>query len=333
MNAAVDDSSDQLEQNSPEGPGARLRAARLESGLELGRVAAQLHLQPPQVEALERDDYDGFAARVFVRGYVRNYARLVNLSADSMLAMFDAVYPDPERTRQLRRVGSHKPQVGSGHGAVRMVSWALLLGILALFLVWWAGYLELNGSNGDTDSSTPAITDSTAPPSLPDLPLDESTGQLPLPAASTPLEQDAQDAVAPVATESGVPMTELSPPVDAESAPSADTAERAAQPVPVSEPLLLQVEPQAQSPLSGQPEVVLSLSGPCWVQIRDSSNSFKLIGEFKAGTRRVLAGTPPYRILLGNAAVAELTVDGQVVDLAPYTRGQVARFSLDPSAQ
>jgi cytoskeleton protein RodZ len=327
MNAAVDETSDQLEQQNPEGPGARLRAARLANGLELDRVAAQLHIQPHQVEALEQDNYDAFAARVFVRGYVRNYARLVNLSADAMLAMFDAVYPDPERSRELRRVGTHRPQVGSGHGVVRMVSWALLLGILALFLVWWAGYLELNGGSGDTDTSAPITTEGSAPQQLPGLPLDESTGQLPLPPAPTQADEVEQDAVSAEQAESdsAVQMTGSAVAPADETSPSAAVADQPAALAPDSEPPAV--------PAQAQPEVVLSLTGPCWVQIRDSSNDFKLIGEFKAGTRRVLEGTPPYRILLGNASVAELTVNGQVVDLAPHTRGQVARFSLDPGAQ
>jgi hypothetical protein len=35
-------------------------------------------------------------------------------------------------------------------------------------------------------------------------------------------------------------------------------------------------------------------------------------------------------LVLGNAAVVRMLVDGEVLDLAPYTRGNVARFSFDP---
>lgn len=332
MNAVVDETSDQLAQNNiegPEGPGARLRTARLASGLELDRVAAQLHLRPFQVEALEQDNYEGFPARVFVRGYLRNYARLVSLPADTVMAMFDAVHPDPDRPRQLRRVGTHRPQLSSGHGGMRIVSWALLLGIVALFLVWWTGYLKLdniavdNGSDVVAPSPTAGLSEQ-ATQIAPELLMEGPNGSLPLPPATVDDESVSQDVDTNVEAGSA-PVENGSTSSTETRLPSAESrAELAADVLtaPVSEPA---------SPV--QPEIVLKLSGLCWVQIRDSTNSYKLIGEFKAGTRRVLGGTPPYRILLGNAAAAELTVNGEIVDLAPHTNGQVARLTLDPSIQ
>jgi cytoskeleton protein RodZ len=79
------------------------------------------------------------------------------------------------------------------------------------------------------------------------------------------------------------------------------------------------------------PRIELSLTGPCWVEIRAIDGSYKLLGEFQAGTRRVLGGSPPYKILLGNASVASLTIDGQPIDLKPHTSKQIARLVLDPS--
>lgn len=320
MNAAVDEGAEQLSERQPEGPGAHLRAARQDCGLELERVAAQLHIQPAQVADLEQDRYDGFAARVFVRGYLRNYARLVNLPPETVLAMFDAVFPDPDRPQELRRVGSQKPQVGSGHGAVRMVSWALLLGLLALFLVWWAGYLRVNGDAGPDTALQP---DATLPATGQLL---EPIGQLPTPAEPGP----EADQGGPAADAGDIPdaTTDTALPVSQDAAvPQAPAAEAAADPVPVPDPA------PAPAPAPVGPQVVLNLSGACWVQIRDSSGDYKLIGELKAGTHEVLGGTPPYRVLLGNASVAELTVNGQPVDLGPYTRGQVARLTLDPDPQ
>lgn len=323
MTAAVDEQpQDPVTERPPEGPGIRLRTAREAAGMDLERVAAQLHLRPQQVEALEKDDYDGFAARVFVRGYLRNYARLVDLAVDEVLKAFDATCPDPDQPMELRRVGTHKPQVGSGHGVVRMVSWGLVLGIAALFLVWWAGYLELNGKGGVDVSSETA--DSAPPP-----------GQLlqpvggPAPEAVAPAETPAADAEA---VEPAAPPAEPQPQAAAAAteaasaaAPQEPAAGAAAEPESTSEP--------APAPPALGPQVVLSLTGQCWVEIRDQSGTYKLIGNFGPGTREVLGGEPPYRVLLGNAAAAELTVDGQPVDLVAHTRGQVARFTLDPSAQ
>ena len=46
-------------------------------GFDLAKIASELHLTSAVVAALEADDYSEIQARVFVRGYLRNYARIV----------------------------------------------------------------------------------------------------------------------------------------------------------------------------------------------------------------------------------------------------------------
>ena len=64
------------------GPGARLKAAREAAGLSLDQVAQQLKLAPRQVKAIEDETFAELPGRTFIRGFVRNYARLVNLDPD-----------------------------------------------------------------------------------------------------------------------------------------------------------------------------------------------------------------------------------------------------------
>ncbi|MCU7884286.1 MAG: DUF4115 domain-containing protein, partial [Candidatus Thiodiazotropha sp. (ex Lucinoma annulata)] len=39
----------------------------------------------------------------------------------------------------------------------------------------------------------------------------------------------------------------------------------------------------------------------------------------------------PFNVILGNAAAVRLTINGNPFDLKPFTRGKVARFTLDPA--
>jgi cytoskeleton protein RodZ len=95
--------------------------------------------------------------------------------------------------------------------------------------------------------------------------------------------------------------------------------------------------PGEEAPATTSPpaahEVVLAFSGPCWVDIRDSDDDFKLFGEMNKGDRHLLGGKAPYSVILGNTAAASISVDGEPFDLAPYARGNVARFTLDPAAR
>ena len=65
--------------------GALLRVARESAGMSIDTVASNLKLAPRQVQALEDGDYGHLPGRTFVRGFVRNYARLVQLDAEKVL--------------------------------------------------------------------------------------------------------------------------------------------------------------------------------------------------------------------------------------------------------
>jgi cytoskeleton protein RodZ len=77
------------------GAGARLRAAREAAGLSLDQVAQQLKLAPRQVKALEDESFGELPGRTFSRGFVRNYARLLHLDAQDLLAHLPDVSQAP----------------------------------------------------------------------------------------------------------------------------------------------------------------------------------------------------------------------------------------------
>lgn len=66
-------------------PGAVLREARERLGLSLADVAGQIKFAPRQIEALENDDFRHLPEMAFVRGFVRNYARILHLDAQPLL--------------------------------------------------------------------------------------------------------------------------------------------------------------------------------------------------------------------------------------------------------
>lgn len=65
--------------------GGMLRRARESAGWSIDTVSQQLKLAPRQVRALEEDDYARLPGRTFVRGFLRNYARVLRIDADAVL--------------------------------------------------------------------------------------------------------------------------------------------------------------------------------------------------------------------------------------------------------
>ena len=97
----------------------------------------------------------------------------------------------------------------------------------------------------------------------------------------------------------------------------------------IAQPVIPEI---ANSPVAAEPEIVLSFSEVCWVDIRDSTGSFKLINQIEPGTVKKLSGKGPYKMLIGNVKGTTLTINGEPFDLERYNKANVARFSLDPAA-
>jgi len=65
-----------------------------------------------------------------------------------------------------------------------------------------------------------------------------------------------------------------------------------------------------------------------WVEVRDGDGRNLLSSLNPAGSERAVRGQPPFQVVIGNAPHVKLTYDGKPVDLAPHTRGDVARLTL-----
>lgn len=81
--------------SSPKTPGAVLRKAREDRGLAVKELAAITRISPRLVESLENDRYDDLPAEVFVRGFLRNCARELELDPDHVIALYEGRHPTP----------------------------------------------------------------------------------------------------------------------------------------------------------------------------------------------------------------------------------------------
>jgi cytoskeleton protein RodZ len=72
------------------GPGALLRQAREARGMTVAEVAASLKMSPRQIEAVEVEDYSRLSGTTFIRGFIRNYAKLLRIDAAQVLSALEA---------------------------------------------------------------------------------------------------------------------------------------------------------------------------------------------------------------------------------------------------
>ncbi|MDX9741118.1 MAG: DUF4115 domain-containing protein [Gammaproteobacteria bacterium] len=152
-------------------PGEELRRAREAKGWSPELVAERLRLHPEQIRALEDDEHAAFPALIFVSGYVRNYARLLDIDPAPLLATLQPV----EASTPVIRVESGAPRrrfsVDFGPVAVT----ATLLGIVAAVLLIWFGARSGPAPVVAEDGSPPAAAAfSVAPEEEISAPFDQS---------------------------------------------------------------------------------------------------------------------------------------------------------------
>jgi cytoskeleton protein RodZ len=322
-----------------ESPGRRLRVQRQSRGLEIERVATQLHLRPPIVEAIEQDRFDALPSPVFAVGYLRNYARLLGLDPDPLIATYRALAPAQEPTPPRPMVAPGN-EMGSGHLLVRAISLALLGAVIALVVLWWQNRADL----------LPELGSATAPADLPLAPPNRS----PQADAETkpPSESPETPVVKPTSpsakdTESPNQASPTPPPAPALETPATAAPVRDGPDIPVPTPAAMPdgggspagtaspaagAIPAAPPPQPSDVRVELRFSGPCWIDVRDSSGKVVLSGEMSKGDSRRLDGNPPYSFVIGNAGATTISIDGKTLDLSRRAKGNVARFKLDPNA-
>jgi cytoskeleton protein RodZ len=320
--------------------GPTLRAAREQQQLSVDDVAHSLHLSRELILALEAGDFEALGPPVFVRGYLRNYARLLGLPQHGVLAGFPAADVEPEEFRTMSLKTELKPGVNLyGWLLWSSIGLILLIAAIVLLIVMQDSTVERAAVGnsvvategaadqkvvsvianspvaGDVAASNEAELQSAVDPAIPASDSNDEAG------AATDASADPQAALAANAE----PPPASLPDNSAADAASESTVAPAA-PIPV-----VPVEvASAATPAEGTVALTLTFSDECWVEIADSRRSL-LYGLEKAGAVVNLNGVPPFKLFLGNRQAVQIALAGK-----PYTipagapdAGNTARFTIE----
>jgi cytoskeleton protein RodZ len=149
------------EQVAPKKMGEILREARLQKSLSVADVAAQIRLAPRQIEALEADDLAQLPELPFVRGFVRSYAKLLQIDAAPLLEALPETQKMSERIEPLSvDVPFNIKHLSKQQNQIWLIASAVLLVIALIFAVWHFNTPKT------VSSESPALVELTIP--LPD---------------------------------------------------------------------------------------------------------------------------------------------------------------------
>ncbi len=117
------------------GPGERLQAARIKQGLSLEDVARRMHLSVRILEAIEENNFDEITAPIFVKGYLRAYARIVSLSEDEMIVQYVDFYS--EEDPPISSTSNVIPELSSTDTRFKWTTYFVIIALVVLLAAWW----------------------------------------------------------------------------------------------------------------------------------------------------------------------------------------------------
>lgn len=263
--------------------GEYLKQKRLEKKLSLAGVSKAIHLDEKLLADIE-EDRNLRIASVYKNGYIRSYARYLNIpepeieslleTGDFQEAELRAIFPEARRRNPADR----------WLRATSYVLASLLIGTLAWQFTHEAVRLSQGGSS---------------------LQSTQETGNDQSKAVKGPVN-------ASIATLGAL---------HSNRATGLDPAEQAW--AAVTQPELAE----------GESQLVVTVSADSWVEISDADGQELEMDLLRGGSDKSYQGKPPFRILIGRTSAVHLSMDGEEIDLAAFSREDVAQFSWPPMIQ
>jgi len=317
-------------------PGETLRQARENNGWTLAEVALKLNLTVSSLSNLEAGAFDKLPGHTFARGYIRAYAKLLGMDQAALVHEFD-VYTGTDSTgSSVHSLGRIEEPVRVSHTILRIVSLLLLLAVIGGGFLWWQDQTSMRAK--DLVGLTPEHVEVEGADGTTQIhPLDEPEDQA---VAEAKTEGDAAVPAEPADDQTGATALALPgvPEAPVAVAPAPATPAPAAQAAPMPTPVT-QVAPasvaapaapvtEAAPAVAGAGKVGVQYTADCWTQVTDANGKVLFGGLKRKGDNLEVSGKPPLSLRLGYARGAQVTYNGQAVDVAPFTSGETARLKL-----
>lgn len=283
--------------------GTRLRLAREERNLSIKDVADSLRLRVSVIEDIENNQFNNEKITTFIRGYIRAYAKLVNIDADSLLQE-QSLFPVVQQQDVKMQSFSKKTRRQKSDSRIMTLTWAIFSVAIGITIIWWwqakqRDLIEQPQEIAQQNATEKTINTSTMKVSRSEL---------------------VATAVETKSTEKPV-VTPAKNTVETTTKKNSSVVKETVKEETVKEVTKPKVEVKA-------PNIEMNFIADCWVDIRDANGKRLLTGIKSRGEKVELNGKQPFKLVLGAPSAVELKYNGKKVDLSNYPPKRVARLSL-----
>ena len=285
--------------------GDTLKSAREDRAYSRAYVVSETLLQEDIIIALEEENYSQLPAAVFVRGYIRTYAKLLEIDVNSLLDAYNQT-ESSQSTSMLSRRLEQRAQYKQPSNKVPIVSTMLVVLVLfALSSSWWL--------QREIDHPVELLSEDI--PGVENLTGDEANN-------------DYQ-----------VGLGEISPDNESSLTPNQDSFVDQAEveePEGIIERVLSiaesndEQEPVVSGDVQDPVKITVTFLEESWTEIFDVRKRRLLHGLIKQGAVRVVYGEAPFNIFFGNAQGVEVMINDKPFNHIRYAReNKTARFLVE----
>lgn len=300
-----------------------LRKHRLESGLSTEEVAQRLHLSTSVVETLEQGDVPDHVHDTFARGYLRNYAKLLGVDAEPIIAsVFEAQAEEVEQAEveaaaESVQASPQEPCNTEANGyqpqrqSVKQRPIYLGVGLAASVMVAVGVWMQEEAPSAQKQALAITQVEVETPKGKIISHLDEQTVML-----DTLSQADNTAAVVEGPMAAG--------PMAAVVSYSSDAVEQTSESVLVEGDNDVVVETAD----GGTAELSFAFSDDCWIQIVDGNQAIIFSSVAKKDQALQLSGQPPFTVTLGYAPGVSVSYNGEPVPIKVRQNRHVAKLVL-----
>lgn len=312
-------------------PSRALVEAREKLGLSQKEVADRLYLTTTFIRYIDDGEFERLPKQAFVKGYLRSYARVVELPGDDIVAMYDAQQQAQLPAPEMKGVTEEQVGTASITGPVMQTGIiALTVFVLLIGLIW---YLVSEPDDKPKVTVTqPSVTQPAVSEPIEDngastedfgyvLSSEEAVEVI----QTADVTDDSLDAEVPEGDASGVTEGDMVDESEVDSSGQVPTTEsaQAGTDVAISEDVSIErTSNGARSFIKvdagGFDQLELSFPDECWVEVEDADRGLVYSDLNRAGEVLTIYGTAPFELLLGKAAGVEMLYNGRPFDLVPF---------------
>jgi cytoskeleton protein RodZ len=295
-------------EQTPQSAGALLTTHREARGWTIAQVANQLNLAARQIDALERNAYEALPGMVIVRGFIRAYAKLLQVDAAPILALVKGdsgtanVLPPPRSAMSASFSDTQLLSESRRRGfPIKLIAGVVVLLMIAGLIIFEGKRMGwMHGSSAESTTKMHEELTQTEEPAA----VEQSTSAV----SESEVPPQAQESTSSVA------------------APAAVAATSASQVIASTNTVPLEVKNPVAAPDSKN-VLAINAHQDSWVEIKRADNTVLASNLLKAGTAESFELSGPVSIVIGNAAGVKVTLRGASVDVTGNS-SNVARLNL-----